>query len=100
MQRLTISLDDAMAMVEEVAATADLLSDQAEQLSASVAAFKLAEKDELSDNGSGSNARGTIGNPIPPLQSVPPEISGDIPPQAQMLTGGAPRPMLPSAPER
>jgi methyl-accepting chemotaxis protein len=88
------------AMVEEVAATADLLSDQAEQLSASVAAFKLAEKDELSDNGSGSNARGTIGNPIPPLQSVPPEISGDIPPQAQMLTGGAPRPMLPSAPER
>lgn len=84
------------AMVEEIAATADLLSDQAEHLSASVAAFKLAAKDELGDSGAGVDKRGSIGQPI----ASPNDYSSDSGAPVQALADGMRRAMLPPSPER
>lgn len=84
------------AMVEEIAATADLLSDQAEHLSQAVAAFKLAAKDEMNDSGQRMDNRGTIGRPPSATEGFP----GAAVQPTQVLPDGIPRPMLPRSSER
>ena len=65
------------AMVEEVAATADLLSEQAEQLSQAVAAFKLAGEDGRSDAEQGTDAYQSINQPD---ADVDDSDANDLPP--------------------
>ncbi len=82
------------AMVEEIAATADLLSDQAEHLSAAVAAFKLAGDNTLHDDETNAGSHGNIGHPAPGESQYAAAASDQL---THTLPDGAPRPMLTSS---
>ena len=102
-EQMNQGTQQSAAMVEQIAATADLLSDQAQHLSEAVATFKLSGEDGLGDAGTrphGNDSDYAHGARDTDADFAEVERSDRAMKLTETLPAGAPRPMLTSVSNR
>lgn len=101
-EQMNQGTQQSAAMVEEIAATADLLSDQAQHLFEAVATFKLSGEDRLGGAGTVTHGNDNNTHGAQDTDADFPEVerSDRAMKRTEVLPAGAPRPMLTSVSNR
>ena len=101
-EQMNQGTQQSAAMVEEIAATADLLSDQAQHLFEAVATFKLSGEERLGGAGTVTHGNDNNTHGAQDTDADFPEVdrSDRAMKRKEVLPAGAPRPMLTSVSNR